>query len=112
VLSTLILLVTYVSVAIAVVAFAGLDRIAEFEDDDSIFSALAGDVLGSPLDQVIVLAFLTSALASTHTTILPASRTTLSMARSRAMPAALGRIHPRYVTPHVSTWVIGALAAL
>ena len=41
VLSTLILLVTYVSVAIAVVAFAGLGRIGEFEDDDAIFSSLA-----------------------------------------------------------------------
>jgi amino acid transporter len=112
VLSTVILLVTYVSVAIAVVAFAGLERIAEFEDDDAIFSVLAGDVLGSPLDQVVVLAVLTSALASTQTTILPASRTTLSMARAGAMPAALGRIHPRFLTPDVSTWVIGALAAL
>ena len=112
VFSTLILLVTYVSVAIAVVSFAGLERIVEFEDDDSIFSVLAGDVLGSPLDQVVVVAVLTSALASTQTTILPASRTTLSMARSRAMPVALSRIHPRYKTPHVSTWVIGALAAL
>ncbi len=72
VLSTLILLVTYVSVAIAVVAFAGLGRISEFEDDDAIFSSLAGDVLGSPLDQLVVLAVLTSALASTQTTILHA----------------------------------------
>ena len=69
-------------------------------------------MLGSPLDQIVVIAVLTSALASTQTTILPASRTTLSMARARAMPSALGRIHPRFLTPDVSTWVIGALAAL
>jgi amino acid transporter len=112
VLSTVILLVTYVSVAVAVIAFAGLDRIAEFEDDDAILSTLATDVLGSPWDQIVVLAVLTSALASTQTTILPASRTTLSMARARALPAPLARIHPRYLTPHVSTWLIGALAAL
>ena len=99
-------------VGVAVVAFAGLDRIAEFEDDDAILSTLAADVLGSPWDQIVVLAVLTSALASTQTTILPASRTTLSMARARAMPAALARIHPRFLTPHVSTWIIGALAAL
>ena len=75
VLSTVILLVTYLSVAIAVVAFAGLDRVAEFEDDDAILSTLATDVLGTPWDQLVVLAVLTSALASTQTTILPASRT-------------------------------------
>ena len=36
VISTVILLVTYLSVAIAVVAFAGLERTAEFEDDEAI----------------------------------------------------------------------------
>ena len=112
VLSTVILVVTYVAVGVAVVAFAGLDRIAEFEDDDTIFSTLATDVLGTPWDQIVVIAVLTSALASTQTTILPASRTTLSMARAKAMPAALAHIHPRYLTPHVSTWIIGALATL
>ena len=112
VLSTVILLVTYVSVAVAVVAFAGLDRIAEFEDDDAIFSTLASDVLGTPLDQLVVLAVLTSALASTQTTILPASRTTLSMARARRCRPRWRSIHPRFLTPDVSTWVIGALAAI
>ena len=112
VLSTVILLVTYLSVAVAVVAFAGLDRVGEFEDDDAILSTLATDVLGSPLDQLIVLAVLTSALASTQTTILPASRTSLSMARAGAMPDSLGRVHHRFLTPHVSTIVIGLLATL
>jgi amino acid transporter len=108
VLSTVILLVTYV----AVVAFAGLDRIAEFEDDDAILSTLATDVLGTPWDQLVVLAVLTSALASTQTTILPASRTTLSMGRAGAMPRALAHIHPRFQTPNTSTWLIGGLAAV
>ena len=112
VLSTVILLVTYVSVAVAVVAFAGLDRVGEFEDDDAILSTLATDVLGTPWDQLVVLAVLTSALASTQTTILPASRTSLSMARAQAMPESLGRVHPRYLTPHVSTITIGVLATI
>jgi amino acid transporter len=112
VLSTVILLVTYVSVAVAVVSFAGLDRVGEFEDDDAILSTLAGDVLGTPLDQLVVIAVLTSALASTQTTILPASRTVLSMARGGAMPQSLGSVHPRYLTPHVSTILIGILATV
>ncbi len=32
------------------------------------------------------------------------------MARSAAMPEALGRVHPRYLTPHVSTILMGALS--
>jgi amino acid transporter len=112
VLSTVILLVTYVLTTIAVVSYAGLDRIAEFEDDAGIFGALASDALGSPLDKLVVLAVILSALSSTQTTILPASRTTLSMARQGAFPEPFGRVHPRFLTPHVSTIAIGAIAAL
>ncbi len=112
VLSTVILLVTYVVTTVAVVSFAGLDRIGEFEDDAGIFGALATDVLGSPLDKLVVIAVILSALSSTQTTILPASRTTLSMARQGAFPEAFGRVHPRFLTPHVSTIAIGLIASL
>jgi amino acid transporter len=108
--STVILLVTYISVAVAVVAYAGPALLEEFADDEAVFSTLATDVLGSPLDKLVVLAILTSALASTQTTILPASRTILSMARADAMPRALGKVHERFYTPHVSTIVIGLVA--
>lgn len=110
--STVILLVTYISVTVAVVAYAGPTLLEEFADDEGIFSTLAADVLGSPLDKLVVLAILTSALASTQTTILPASRTTLSMARADAMPALLGKVHPRFYTPHVSTITIGVVATV
>jgi amino acid transporter len=69
-------------------------------------------VLGSPLDKLVVIAIIVSALASTQTTILPASRTTLSMARQGAFPKAFGRVHPRFLTPHFSTIVIGVVAAV
>jgi amino acid transporter len=32
------------------------------------------------------------------------------MARAKAAPAALGRVHPRYLTPDVATWVMGGLS--
>jgi amino acid transporter len=110
VISTVILLVTYVSVAVAVVAFAGLELLAEFDDDDAILGTLAGDVLGSPWDKLVILAIVTSAVASTQTTIIPASRTSFSMARSDALPRRLAAIHPRFRTPHISTIVVAALA--
>jgi amino acid transporter len=112
VFSTVILVVTYVSVATAVVAFAGVEALTEYDDDDAIFGVLAGDVLGSPWDKLVLLAIVTSAVASTQTTILPASRTTLSMARSNAYPTLLARIHERYRTPHIATAVVAALAIL
>jgi amino acid transporter len=110
--STVVLLVTYLASATAVVAFGGVGTAEKFADDDAILSTLATGVLGSPWDKLVVLAVLTSALASTQTTILPASRTVLSMARAGAMPGPLGATHPRFLTPHVSTIVVGALATI
>jgi amino acid transporter len=112
IVSTVVLLVTYVITTAAVVAYAGLGRVEDFEDDPGIFGALASDALPSPLDKLVVFAIVTSALASTQTTILPASRTALSMARQGAFPEAFGRIHPRYLTPHISTITIGVIAAV
>ena len=94
IVSTVVLVVTYVSVGTAVVAFAGLEALGEYDDDDAIFGVLAGDVLGSPWDKLVLLAIATSAISSTQTTIIPASRTTLSMARSRAYPSG-PRADPR-----------------
>jgi amino acid transporter len=108
--STVILLVTYIAVSAAVVAYAGLALLEEFDDDEAILGTIAGGVLGSPWDKLVILAIVTSAIASTQTTIIPASRTSFSMARSSAMPKGLAAIHPRFQTPHVSTIVVAALA--
>ncbi len=110
IVSTLILLVTYVGVSIAVVAYAGLETLAEYDDDDAIFAALGGDVLGSPLDKLVILAIATSAIASTQTTIIPSSRTSFSMGRQTALPRVFAAVHPRFHTPWFSTAVIAALA--
>jgi len=112
VVSTVVLLVTYVIVSAAVISAAGLQLLADYEDDVALFDVVADDVLGTGLSWIVVLAILTSALASTQTTILPASRTSLSMARQGAFPEAFGRVHPRFQTPHVSTIAIGAIAAV
>ncbi|MGI8478978.1 MAG: APC family permease [Gaiellaceae bacterium] len=110
VLSTVILLVTYIGVSIAVVAYAGLETLAEYDDDDAIFAALGADVLGSPWDKLVILAIVTSAVASTQTTIIPSSRTSFSMGRQSALPRIFAAVHPRFRTPWFSTTVIAALA--
>ncbi|WP_331719123.1 APC family permease (plasmid) [Streptomyces sp. NBC_00289] len=108
--STVILLVTYVSVGFAVVAYAGPTFLAENADEEEfIFAQLATDVLGG-WDWILLLAVSTSAIASTQTTIIPASRTALSMARRRALPAHYGHISPRFRTPDVSTWWVTGIA--
>jgi amino acid transporter len=110
VMSTLILVGIYVVVSAAAIAFGGVDRLAGDASGD-VLGLLAGDVFGSSaLGKIVIVAVLTSAAASTQTTILPTSRTALSMARAKAAPEALGRVHDRYLTPHVATWVMGALS--
>ncbi|MEA2244456.1 MAG: hypothetical protein QOD24_4012 [Solirubrobacteraceae bacterium] len=107
VVSTILLVGIYVLVATAAVAFAGTNALA---GKDDALSILGTDVLGSTFDSLLIVAVLTSAAASTQTTILPTARTTLSMARAGAMPARLGVVHPRYMTPHVATLLFGALS--
>ncbi|MFD9025863.1 APC family permease [Streptomyces parvulus] len=108
--STVVLLVTYVAVGFAVVAYAGPLFLSENAgEEEFVFALLAGEAMGG-WDWVVLLAVSTSALASTQTTIIPASRTALSMARRRALPASFGRIHPRYRTPDVSTWWVAGIA--
>jgi amino acid transporter len=110
VISTLILLGIYIVVAVAAQAYGGVEGlVAEPED---VLSHLGAEVFGSPLDKILIIAVLTSAAASTQTTILPTARTTLSMARSAAMPASLGKVHPRYLTPHVSTILMGTASVI
>lgn len=105
VVSTLILLGIYLIVAVAAQAYAGVDQLVANQEE--VLSALGTEVFGSPLDKILIIAVLSSAAASTQTTILPTARTTLSMARAKAMPKSLGKVHPRFLTPHVSTVAMG-----
>ncbi|MFJ6755297.1 MULTISPECIES: APC family permease [unclassified Streptomyces] len=108
--STVILLVTYLSVCFAVVGYAGTTFLAENAgEEEAIFAVLAHEVMGG-WDWMVLLAVCTSALASTQTTIIPASRTALSMARRHALPHPLAHIHHRFRTPDVSTWWVAGIA--
>ena len=108
VVSTVILLLIYVAVSAAAQAYHGPGFLAGNSSD--VLNALAGNVFGSPLDKLLIISVLTSASASTQTTILPTARTTLSMARWQAIPSAFGRIHPRFLTPSFSTLLMGGLS--
>jgi amino acid transporter len=69
-------------------------------------------VFGKPWDKLLIIAVLTSASASTQTTILPTARTTLSMAWWKSIPKAFGKVHPRFLTPSFSTLLMGAVSII
>jgi amino acid transporter len=110
VVSTLILLLIYVIVAASAQAFRGTQFLINNSAD--VLSPLGHGVLGSPLYKLLIICVLTSASASTQTTILPTARTTLSMARWGAIPSTFGTVHPRFLTPSFSTWMMGGLSIL
>jgi amino acid transporter len=110
VMSTILLVLIYVIVAASAQAFHGPHFLTANSED--VLGALGGAVLGSPLDKLLIITVLTSASASTQTTILPTARTTLSMARFGSIPKAFGRIHPRYLTPDVSTLAMGGISLI
>ncbi|YAL82551.1 APC family permease [Dermacoccaceae bacterium W4C1] len=108
--STLILLLSYISVGAAVVAFTGPAWLSDnAEEEEAVFALLSTQVMGH-WDWVVYLAVATSAIASTQTTIIPASRTALSMARRGALPPRFGHISPAHRTPDVSTWWVAGIA--
>lgn len=106
--STVVLLLIYVVVGVAAQAYGGVDYLVKHQDD--VLSSLGTAVFGSPLDKILIIAVLTSAAASTQTTILPTARTTFSMAYHGAMPRAFGSVHPTYLTPGFSTLLMGAFS--
>ena len=69
-------------------------------------------VLPKPLSLLLIVTVLTTASASTQTTILPTARTSLWMARWGAIPKVFGRVHPERKTPSVSTILFGALSVI
>jgi amino acid transporter len=108
VVSTLLLVLIYVIVSAGSQSFYGTSFLENNSSD--VLSALGKPVLGGVLYKLLIIAVLTSASASTQTTILPTARTTLSMAHWKAVTALLARIHHRYLTPTVSTIGFGLLS--
>ena len=121
IISTLLLLVTYALVTVATVAFAGVGSkgvgLGNSDNSADVFHAVGTTVFGGSgagkiMEDLLIIAVLSSASASTQTTILPTARTALSMGAFRAIPAKFARIHPRYLTPTDSTLWMGGISIL
>jgi amino acid transporter len=110
VVSTVLLVLIYVVVSSAAQSFHGVGFLTNEANQEDVLNALGSGVLGSTLNKLLIIAVLTSASASTQTTILPTARTSLSMAHWKAVTKLLSRVHKRYLTPTVSTLGFGLLA--
>ena len=114
VITTLILVATYVLVAYAIQSFAGFGEedigLNNPDNADDALTILGEPVGGALVASLLLLTVAVSALSSTQTTILPTARGTLSMAVYEAIPKRFGYVHPRYMTPAFGTIVMGLTA--
>ena len=119
ILSTVILLVTYALVIFSIQSFAGVgakgNGLGNLANAGDVLSVQGNAVfgtggVGTVFYHLLLVMVLSSAAASTQTTILPTARTTLSMAAYRAIPKAFAKIHPRFLTPTVSTIAMGLIS--
>ena len=108
VLSTVILLAIYLITSYGSVSLLGPEFVTD-NADEAIY-ALGKVALPTIMVKLLVIAVLTSAAASCQTTILPATRTMLSMGSHGAAPGKLARIDPRRLTPDYSTWLFGLIS--
>ncbi len=108
IVSTFVLVGIYLLVTTAAQAYGGVGNLLNNPTD--VLSPLGKSVLGSPLDKLLIISVLTSASASTQTTILPTARTTLSMARWKAIPKQFANVHPRFLSPGFSTIWMGVVS--
>jgi len=119
IISTVILLATYVVVILGAQSYSGIGSkgigLTNPNHEFDVLSVLGGSIFGTTgfgavIARLLFLMILSSAAASTQTTILPTARTTLSMAVYKAIPSSFARISPRFLTPTISTIVMGLVS--
>jgi amino acid transporter len=119
--STIILVVTYGIAIFGAQSFAGIGTkgigLANPNNSSDVLSVLGHAVfgagtIGNVFYRLLLIMVLSSAAASTQTTILPTARTTLSMATYKALPRSFAKIHPKHLTPTISTVVMGGISVV
>ncbi len=112
ILSMFILLFIFLLAMVAIQLFLSQKALNDPTNQADILYYFAQQLSGTPIAYFMVLAVLSSTVATTQTTLLPSSRLTFSMARDGVFPRAFGHIHPRWLTPWVGTMISAALAVV
>ncbi|MCW2512527.1 MAG: putative amino acid transporter [Mycobacterium sp.] len=116
VISTVLLLGTYLFTAFAAISFAGTGTdglgLGNADNAADVLATLGPPVLGATLAKVVQFAICVSAISALLTCVISSPRTTLSMGSHGALPKAFTRIHPKYRTPAFGTVFFGVAAAV
>ena len=113
VISTVLLLGTYLFTAFAAISFAGTGTdglgLGNADNAADVLATLGPPVLGTALAKVVEFAICVSAISALLTCVISSPRTTLSMGSHGALPKAFSRIHPTFRTPAFGTVFFGAV---
>ncbi len=109
VISMFLLLVIFVMNIVAVQMFISPKAMSALYNSGNVTTVMttfATQAIGNWAYYVMLIAVLSSTVATTQTTLLPAARITLSMARDKVWPSIFKIIDPKRLNPVVGTLVI------
>lgn len=110
---------TVLSVCMAIVWYCAVIAGVAFLADDAILQTsklttadATATVFGKSGAALIVIGGIAGIVTSWNAFIIGGSRAIYAMAQSGMLPSALGKLHPRYRTPHTAILLIGVLTFL
>jgi APA family basic amino acid/polyamine antiporter len=104
-----------VSIAVATVLYVliqivALGTLPGLASDPTPLASAAALFMGPAGAAILTVGAMLSTLGSESALVLVAPRILYAFARAGQLPAALGRIHPRFLTPHVAILVFAVMA--
>jgi amino acid transporter len=109
IISMFILIVLFMIASSAVQALVPADTLSK--QGATAFFYFAQQVFPAPWSYAILVAILASTVATTQTTLLPATRLTYAMSRDDVFPPVFGLVHRTWQTPYIGTIIVTAISA-
>ncbi len=110
IISMFLLLFVFVLNFVAVEMLVPADQIAN--QGGNILFYFGEQFAGGWAKYVMIFAVITSTIATTQTTLLPAARISYAMSRDGVFPRLFGTIHPKFKTPATGTLVLAFIALI
>jgi amino acid transporter len=108
--SAVALLGFYLVVTIALQSYAGVGAhgigLTNDANTGDVLAVVGGAAVGSGFETLMQVAVLLSSAGCLVAALLPTARGVLSMGAYRALPAAFGRVHPRFGSPVPATLAV------
>jgi amino acid transporter len=112
-ISMVVLLVLFLFSATAIDMVTSANNLTTIGNNGGdILYFFAQSLSGTPITYLMVLAVLSSTVATVQTTLLPSSRLSFSMARDGVFPKMFSVVHKSWQTPWIGTLVTTALSIL